>query len=192
MQTKLQTTWEDLCWVFIFKEYFVGERQDGCIEYRQVWDDGESLARVKHKKQIPGKDRGQAVSRRYLESLWTQASSGDGGAVSPWPDNSAAVSKQWSKLQWFKPQWQPEHPQQLGGNGRSLGAQEVNAGKELPVLLICLPWQWAEKEWWTTRGSAGIGWISQHELSVVPDQVPSCVVRQRVWNWKDSPEWFGF
>ena len=41
-------------------------------------------------------------------------------------------------------QWRPELHQQLeflqqpGGQGSSLGAEEVNPDKELPVLLVCL------------------------------------------------------
>lgn len=56
------------------------ERQDGGIGCRHVWDDGESLDRMKHKQQVTGKDRGQArgYQNHHHHHPTTQGSSGDG------------------------------------------------------------------------------------------------------------------
>lgn len=57
------------------------KRQDGGLGYRQAWDDRKSLDRVKHKGEIPGKDRDHAVGRGVPRDPWTQGSSGDGRVV---------------------------------------------------------------------------------------------------------------
>ena len=68
---------------------------------------------------------------------------------------------------------------QPGWKGSS-PTDQVNPGKELPILLIHLAQHWsrdgAEKEQQENYKAAG--WISQARCLLVPHQMPFCVVRQ--------------